>query len=68
MNLLVLALQSPYLEAELHDHVPICAALPSLCARCSPDRFGHPERSPLAEAVARNDIEVVSQLLAFIQC
>ena len=58
INPLVLALQSPYEDNAAHWVRPnILESL--LQANSDPNRFGHPPKSPMAEAALRNDMEAV---------
>ena len=60
-NPLVMSLQSPYMELTTDICYPnVLKTL--LLANCDPNDFGHPPRSPLAEATLRNDQEAVELL------
>ena len=63
-NALVMSLQSPYLEMAESLHYPnVLKTL--LLANCNPNDFGHPPKSPLAEATLRNDQDAVDLLISW---
>ena len=64
VNPLVLSIQnSPMLQETPHSTRKPCILESLLLANCDPNDFGHPPKSPLNEAVLRNNLGMVTQLV-----